>query len=126
MRAWVPPVVLRLVPKEWVDRGEGGGKAGSAGDRSDTAPLVSLGRMAGDDNQEDEDDGEIGEGSLADDVASAPNDAADPQTIVDRKVPADVRRKYEIISYRNAAVILAETRPKEFEEILNALRAFTI
>jgi hypothetical protein len=81
--------------------------------------------MASVDDDEDDDDSSEEE-SLVDDVALAPNDAADPQTIVDRKVPADIRAKYEIISYRNAAVILAETRPIEFGEILDALRDFTI
>ncbi len=37
-----------------------------------------------------------------------------------------IRDKYEIISYRNAAVILFEARQEEFSEILAALDAFTI
>src|SRR5438105_3329774 len=81
--------------------------------------------MAGDNDHEDDDD-EIGEESLVDDVALVPNEAADPQAIVDRKVPVDIRTKYEVVSYRNAAVILAETRPKEFNEVLDALRTFAI
>jgi hypothetical protein len=60
------------------------------------------------------------------DVSLAPNDAADPRTIVDSKIPKDIRDRYEVYSYRNAAVILNETRRSEFEEILNALRAFSI
>jgi hypothetical protein len=78
-----------------------------------------------DDDEEDEDLGIEGEVS-ADDVASAPNEAADPQAIVDAKVPQDIRDKYEIISYRNAAVILAETRQAQFTEIIEALRGFNI
>jgi hypothetical protein len=62
----------------------------------------------------------------ADDVALAPNEAADPKVMVDLKVPLDIRAKYEIISYRNAAVILAETRKAQFNEIIEALRAFKI
>ncbi len=61
-----------------------------------------------------------------DDVALAPSEAADPQDAVDRKIPQDIRDKYEIVSYRNAAVILAETRQSELYEILEALRAFSI
>ena len=60
------------------------------------------------------------------DIALAPNDAADPQAVVDRKVPKSIRDRYEVISYRNAAVILAETRAAEFEEITAALDAFSI
>jgi len=32
------------------------------------------------------------------DVALSPNDNADPQVIVDRKVPQKIRDKYEVIS----------------------------
>lgn len=64
--------------------------------------------------------------SEGDDVSLTPNDAADPSSIVDSKIPADIREKYDVFSYRNAAVILNETRKSEFEEILSALRAFTI
>jgi len=57
---------------------------------------------------------------------AAPSDAADPQAIVERMIPADVRSRYEVVSYRNAAVILAETQSREFNEVLDALRAFAI
>lgn len=70
---------------------------------------------------------ESDEGALEDnDVSLSPNDAADPKSIVDAKIPNDIREKYEVFSYRNAAVILSETRKAEFDEILNALRAFSI
>src|SRR5258708_29781281 len=72
-----------------------------------------------------EDDDSEDSGST-DDVSLSPNENADPQDIVDRMVPALVRTKYEVISYRNAAVILAEARKKEFAEIISALNAFTI
>ena len=77
-------------------------------------------------SDEDDEDGEMEEKSSIEDVALAPNEAADPEAVVHRKVPSDIRDKYEIVSYRNAAVILAETRPEEFGEILDALRNFTI
>lgn len=60
------------------------------------------------------------------DVAAAPSETGDPPEIVRQKIPADIFEKYEIFSYRNAAVILAETRKAEFDEILEALRGFTI
>lgn len=61
-----------------------------------------------------------------DDVALTPNEAADPKRLVDRIIPQDIRQKYEIASYRNAALILAESWKAEFADIMNALRAFTI
>ncbi len=64
--------------------------------------------------------------SLTEDVATTPSDTADPPEIVRRKISADIFEKYEVHSYRNAAVILSETRKAEFDEILEALRTFTI
>jgi CRISPR-associated protein Csd2 len=60
-----------------------------------------------------------------DDVASYPTNA-DPKEIVERKVPADIFQKYEVYSYKNAAVILSEVRQAEFAEICSALRTFSI
>ncbi len=59
------------------------------------------------------------------DVSTHP-EGADPQAAVERKVPSDILEKYEVYSYKNAAVILAETRQEDFAEICDALRAFTI
>jgi hypothetical protein len=53
-------------------------------------------------------------------------EGADPQASVEKKVPKDILERYEVYSYKNAAVILAETREREFVEICDALRAFTI
>lgn len=64
--------------------------------------------------------------SLPPDVETSPNDAADPQELVDAKIPLDIREKYELLSYRNAAVILRESRHAEFDELLKALRTFSI
>ncbi len=64
--------------------------------------------------------------SSTEDVALTPNDAADPIDLVRKLIPADIFEKYEVISYRNAAVILNETRRTEFDEILATLRGFTI
>jgi hypothetical protein len=44
------------------------------------------------------------------DVAAAPSETADPPGIVVRKIPADIFARYDVYSYRNAAVILAEAR----------------
>jgi Restriction endonuclease BglII len=70
-------------------------------------------------------DGESGHKSPPD-ISLRPNENADPQEIVDRKVPQSIRDKYEVFSYRNAAVILAEARQQEFAEIVSALEAFRI
>jgi len=61
-----------------------------------------------------------------DEVASEPSDTGDPAAIVEAKIPLDIRERYEIFSYRNAAVILSETRKTEFEDLLKALREFRI
>ena len=60
-----------------------------------------------------------------DDVAAYPTNA-DPKEIVERKIPPDILEKYEVYSYKNAAVILSEVRQAEFAEICEALRAFKI
>jgi hypothetical protein len=60
------------------------------------------------------------------DVAARPGDMGDPTDFVNQKIPSDILSKYEVFSYRNAAVILSETRQDEFNEILQALRDFTI
>jgi hypothetical protein len=75
---------------------------------------------------DDSRDEEEFEGEPSPDVTSSPNEAADPPQIVESKIPADIREKYEVLSYRNAAVILAETRRSELNDLLEALRSFTI
>lgn len=61
-----------------------------------------------------------------DEVASAPADTGDPAAIVEAKVPKEIRDRYEVYSYRNAAVILCETRQTEFAELVEALKSFSI
>ena len=46
--------------------------------------------------------------SSSDDVARAPGEASDPAEFVARYVPADMLARYEVFSYRNAALILSE------------------
>lgn len=60
------------------------------------------------------------------DVAEQPNEAADPAAVVARYVPADVLARYDVYSYRNAALILSEAHPAEFAELMQALRAFRL
>lgn len=59
-------------------------------------------------------------------IETQPNDAADPSERVDSCIPEDIRSRYELLSYRNAAVILAQTWPAEFAELCDALRQFSI
>jgi len=64
--------------------------------------------------------------SAQDEVASKPADTGDPASIVEAKIPQDIRERYEVFSYRNAAVILSETRKNELDDLLKALREFKI
>lgn len=60
------------------------------------------------------------------DIASAPAETGDPAELVRLKIPPDLLDRYEVFSYRSAAVILTETLRSEFDEILDALRRFSI
>lgn len=62
----------------------------------------------------------------SDEVAYEPDDAADPNWLIESKIPADLRAKYEVYSYRSAATILAESHPVEFAELCEALREFVV
>lgn len=75
---------------------------------------------------EDAESDEFLEQVTRDEVAQAPGEAADPQWLIDAKIPADILEKYEVHSYRSAATILAESHREEFEELCQALREFTI
>lgn len=75
---------------------------------------------------DDEEIEDLDEEISNEEVASAPSDTADPQDLVNAKIPQDIRDKYEIYSYRNAAVILAESHAEEFSEVMQALRDFSI
>ena len=63
---------------------------------------------------------------VGDEVALAPNEAADAPEFVARYVPADILARYEIYSYRNAALILSEAHPAEFAQLMEALRFFSL
>lgn len=77
--------------------------------------------MADDD---DDIDGDELEQALPDESLSTR--FADPQKTVDDRIPVDLHNKYEFFSYKNAVVILSETRADEWAEIVDALRAFTL
>lgn len=51
---------------------------------------------------------------------------ADPQSVVDNAIPPDIRARFEIFSYRNAASVLSQSYQQEFGEICAALRQFEI
>jgi len=69
-------------------------------------------------NPEDDQDNE--------DIADSPNESADPREVLERLIPADIFNNYELHSYKNAAVILSQTRTEEFTDILEALRTFRL
>jgi hypothetical protein len=72
------------------------------------------------------DDDDLVEQVSKDEVAFRPSDAADPRPLLEAKIPADLLERYEIHSYRSAAVILSEGHPTEFTELCEALRALKI
>lgn len=81
--------------------------------------------MADEEETADEADAFVAE-ITKDDVALRPGPGSDPQAIVDANIPADIRQRYEVYSYRSAALILAQNHQREFEDLLAALRAFSI
>ncbi|HEX6693095.1 MAG TPA: hypothetical protein VF035_00155 [Longimicrobiales bacterium] len=70
--------------------------------------------------------GEDGLDGAGEDIAYEPNEAGDSPELVNRLIPEDIRERYEVHSYRAAALILKEAHPAEFEELMQALRAFTL
>jgi hypothetical protein len=74
----------------------------------------------------EEDDEENDVDGRTDDVSLEPTDAADPKSLVEIKVPEDIRARFEVYSYRNAAVILRDAHGAEFDELMAALRGFSI
>src|SRR6478672_8061416 len=78
------------------------------------------------DEPDDDELEDLAEEESKGDVSLRPNENADDHALVERLVPAKIREKYEIISYRNAAVILSQARNEEFADILRALEEFTL
>jgi CRISPR-associated protein Csd2 len=60
----------------------------------------------------------------ADDTGVAPAEMADAD--IAKYIPADILARYEIHSYRNAALILSQACPAEFAELMDALRTFSL
>jgi hypothetical protein len=76
--------------------------------------------MAEDDLIEDGDDAE------ADIVQTETNDQADPESLIEATLPADLRAKYTFASYGRALSVLAHGFQQDYAEILEALRKFSI
>lgn len=70
--------------------------------------------------------GPEGEGTNGEDVALAPSEVADSPEAVEIYIPEDVRNRFDVYSYRSAALILSQAHPEEFNELMEALRAFKI
>lgn len=62
----------------------------------------------------------------SDDVDLAPSEVADPASAVAKLIPPDIRDRYEVYSYRSAALILKEAHPNEFAELMDVLRTFPL
>lgn len=73
-----------------------------------------------------EDDSDFVDEVTKDQVADAPSEAADPTALIEKKIPENLRKKYDFFSYRSAATILAESHAAEFAEICDALERFQI
>lgn len=59
-----------------------------------------------------------------DDISSG--EIADPDGMLDNFFNQTLRSKYEIFSYRNAAAILSNSFPEQFDDLLQALNSFEI
>lgn len=61
-----------------------------------------------------------------DDVLLEPGLVSDSKQHVEAVVPGDITEKYEVHSYRNAAIVLAQTHRELFSELVEMLRSFSI
>jgi len=61
-----------------------------------------------------------------DDVDLEPSDVADPPETVRQHIPEDILRRYEVYSYRSAALILSRAHSDLFLELMDALRRFRL
>lgn len=101
-------------------------------DFSSTAPgdvgslAVDASKSVSDEDTAAERPADLEEETSRDEVALNPSEAGDPVEVVERAIPEDIRERYEVHSYRNAAVILSQAKPVEFDDLLTALRAFRI
>ncbi len=74
----------------------------------------------------DEEADDLEEVASSGDVALEPNEAADLRQLVEAKLPPDILARYEVHSYRGAAVLLSEAHPEQFQDLCDALRTFSI
>ncbi len=74
----------------------------------------------------DEEADDLEEVASSGDVALEPNEAADPRQLIEAKLPPDILARYEVHSYRGAAVLLSEAHPEQFQDLCDALRTFSI
>lgn len=63
---------------------------------------------------------------LPPDESGKANSVADPAEFVARFIPDDILDRFEVHSYRSAALILSEAHPDEFADLLTALREFRL
>ncbi len=77
-------------------------------------------------DEDDEDLEDLQDEISKEDVDLKPGDVADPERLINEKLPKDIRSLYEVYSYRGAAVILSENHKREFAELLECLRNFRI
>ena len=83
--------------------------------------------MSGTDAEDDDAEGvESVEPTQVDDVDFVPGPGSDSAELVNRCIPEDIRKRYEVYSYRSAALILSQQHPQEFSELIEALRAFRV
>lgn len=72
----------------------------------------------------DDDDGEDLDTGSTDDVSTGRG--SDPADVTGRYFSKEIRSKFEIFSYRNAAAILSSNFPDEFQSLCRGLEAFAI
>lgn len=74
----------------------------------------------------DEEPHEDGDDVEADIVQTQTNERADPIVLLEQTLPADLLQKYAFASYGRAISVLAHGFPAEYEQIVDALRQFSI
>jgi hypothetical protein len=73
-----------------------------------------------------EDESDFVDEVTKDEVAEKPSEAADPQWLIEKKIPKDLLSKYEFHSYRSAVTILTESHAPQFSDLCEALKQFEL
>jgi len=68
----------------------------------------------------------VEEPTVGDDIALVAGPNADPKADVETYVGLDIRKRFEIYSYRHAAALLASSFKVEFAELQEALNGFRV